>query len=351
MPRAPRRSRHAAIVALILLPTFGWIGAAEAGHADACEHVPGIGRACRRANGLLEVFSPSGGSLGFVHGLDAAPAKGGNKGGGGKGGGKGRGGGGTTTTTQDPVAERRAPSCANPATDPYYTVAIYARAFDDADNFGASLPSIRDTIAEANGLVFAAAAKRGDAADLEFLCDAAGEVAVAQEVLPTPMDGASFSTIVGDLRARGYSSGQRKYLVFYDDTGACACGGTGHVYADSRLTSANYNNGNASSMFAVDFGYLSARIMLHELSHNMGAVQNDAPNSTGGYHCTDGLDTMCYADGGPRSVWYTTSRCPRQEYDCGDDDYFNTRPDTGSYLAGHWNLGSTLNRFVRVTLA
>jgi hypothetical protein len=82
--------------------------------------------------------------------------------------------------------------------------------------------------------------------------------------------------------------------------------------------------------------------LLHELTHNLGAVGANAPHSTPYGHCFDGFDVMCYDDGGlPASG--LTSTCAtipgvmNQVYDCGRDDYFNVAPPTGSYLATHWN--------------
>ena len=93
-------------------------------------------------------------------------------------------------------------------------------------------------------------------------------------------------------------------------------------------------------------------VMLHEISHNLGAVQWSAPHTTppagdptGTYaHCWDGEDVMCYADGPAMAHAYVSNVCPLgngpipQTYDCGRDDYFNPDPATGSYLATHWNL-------------
>jgi hypothetical protein len=85
-------------------------------------------------------------------------------------------------------------------------------------------------------------------------------------------------------------------------------------------------------------------VMLHEITHNLGAVHHSAPHSTPAGHCWDGYDVMCYQDGSSGTQPYTTSVCPSvagaisQIYDCGHDDYFNPDPAPGSYLATHWNV-------------
>ena len=85
-------------------------------------------------------------------------------------------------------------------------------------------------------------------------------------------------------------------------------------------------------------------VMLHEITHNLGGVQQSAPHSTPFSHCWDGRDVMCYPDGSSGSQPYTGSICNYvggaipQTYDCGHDDYFNPDPAAGSYLATHWNV-------------
>jgi hypothetical protein len=90
---------------------------------------------------------------------------------------------------------------------------------------------------------------------------------------------------------------------------------------------------------------------LHEMSHNLGAVQWSSPHSTQppGFqlprygHCWQGADVMCYTEdaGAAHAMQYD---CPRvggaipQAYDCGRDDYFNPAPAADSYLASHWNV-------------
>ncbi|MDX1611394.1 MAG: hypothetical protein R3185_03430, partial [Candidatus Thermoplasmatota archaeon] len=168
---------------------------------------------------------------------------------------------------------------------------------------------------------------------------------VRDVALPTDQATASYETIWEDLVAMGYDHPQVKYWIYYDDRGACPCGGIGWMFHDDRPDPTNLHNGY-QALHAITFGYDSVRIMLHELGHTMGAVQNSAPHSTGGLHCTDGRDIMCYNDGGPHGGAYTTSACATMVFDCGKDDYFHARPAPGSYLSTHWNLGHAWNRFL-----
>lgn len=106
----------------------------------------------------------------------------------------------------------------------------------------------------------------------------------------------------------------------------------------------NANNGGPD--YGISYATFDARLLMHENAHNMGAVQLSAPHSSGGWHCNDGRDVMCYADGAARSA-YVGSACAALQFDCGNDDYFHPSPAVGSYLATHWNVGSPLNRFLR----
>jgi hypothetical protein len=116
------------------------------------------------------------------------------------------------------------------------------------------------------------------------------------------------------------------------------------------------NRSNQGGELAVVFGsggsdfvganttWRSASLLLHEISHTLGAVSLSAPHSTKASHCTDEWDFMCYADGGPRND--LTFPCPGSEQsetlDCGGDDYFSPAPAAGSWLAGHWNVYDSL---------
>lgn len=85
---------------------------------------------------------------------------------------------------------------------------------------------------------------------------------------------------------------------------------------------------------------------LHEMLHNIGAVAGDAPHATPYGHCWDHNEVMCYPDGGP---WQANATCGPADgswsftltIDCNKDDYFNTAPAPGTYLATHWNTADS----------
>jgi hypothetical protein len=89
---------------------------------------------------------------------------------------------------------------------------------------------------------------------------------------------------------------------------------------------------------------------LHEITHNLGAVQWGAPHSTEppgqqnpAYgHCWQGADVMCYLEDAGAAHAMQIDCQPiegviTESYDCGRDDYFSPDPAAGSYLATHWN--------------
>lgn len=328
MSRPPARAVVLAFSILLAAPVI--LAGPSTSEAALCpvglRPMDGVGLVCPRENGLLEVYAEDLTSVGFIHGTDPIP---------------------TDEVSSDDFGALggTTPNCVSGAAGTYYIQVIYAQASNGADNYTASLSMIRWLVGQANKLVDDAGIATGSPASLNVKC-VGGLVEVLKEILPTSTASDSFSSVVTDLRAKGYTDGKVKYWVFYDRKDACSCGGTGHVYGDDSLLVTNSNNGNAASMYAVDFGYNSTRIMLHELGHNMGAVQNSAPHSTLGYHCYDGLDTMCYNDGAANGSLYATTYCATEVWDCGRNDYFHASPAAGSYLATKWNLGNAFNRFI-----
>ena len=155
----------------------------------------------------------------------------------------------------------------------------------------------------------------------------------------------------------GAPGGERNTVIFADTLSSYGPGtwwGLGSRWGDDRAGSVNLSNdGGLWAAIWVPDGETAPGLsadgfwpegMLHEMSHNLGAVQESAPHSSGYGHCWDGHDVMCYYPDGPDPRHVMTYECPsiagvmNQGYDCGNDDYFNVAPAGGSYLATHWNL-------------
>ena len=79
----------------------------------------------------------------------------------------------------------------------------------------------------------------------------------------------------------------------------------------------------------------------HELTHNIGGVQQGAPHATVNGHCYDDNDLMCYDDGSGVPVLQMCGSAQEDLLDCNKDDYFNTNPAPGTFLADNWNTASS----------
>ncbi|MET9260702.1 RICIN domain-containing protein [Amycolatopsis sp. NPDC004079] len=146
--------------------------------------------------------------------------------------------------------------------------------------------------------------------------------------------------IAGAIGEQGYRRTDRKYLVWYDKDGCGLAFGSG---GDDRPGADNqYNNGPHYA--TVGTGCWSWQASGHELLHTLGAVNSSAPHASRNGHCWDDEDIMCYDDGGlPNPPGHLVKSCPgapENQIDCNGDDYFNTRPPGGTYLATHWNVAN-----------
>lgn len=226
-------------------------------------------------------------------------------------------------------------------------------------------PLIRDAVALADlNLDLATPDVAGQ--HYRFSCKNDAVVSVrAVKLLPIRRDAAyTFNDVVASLAdqvSRGLGSadfhGARfVYAVFVDNIGCCyAWAGQGSLMADDQPDpTLNGNNQlwpGSARYSMIRLGYdtaTEARIFQHEVGHNLGAVQDTSQHSSGAYHCYDGNDVMCYADGGPyfKAGGAMTYDCPYQSdglavFDCGGDDYYNPTPAAGSYLESHWNLANS----------
>ena len=198
------------------------------------------------------------------------------------------------------------------------------------------LGSIRTWSAGVDQIVDASAGETGGSRHVRFVTTPQCRVDVSEVQLPPGALG-SFTGSIGALHKLGYNRTDRKYLMFADANVYC---GIATYVADRRPGLGNRNNGGPS-YGRVDAGCWSAVVAAHELTHTLGAVLSDSPNSSGAGGCLDEYDLLCGAD---RSGKPVRNVCPRKHetrLDCGHDDYFSTAAKPGSYLAKHWNIAQS----------
>ena len=265
----------------------------------------------------------------------------------------------------------------------------YAHFQGQSDNFSSIAPDIQQQFVSVDRdfLNYDASTFFGVNLHLFVECNSSNQPVVHDIALSTTLGGSNFSTIVGDMIHAGYcqvsqggscsGSGPVHYWVYTDGNPEAALGYAGQSSVVGDDTASPGNAINSADAYSVNYGYcefpatgtstcdapvdaqipgFGGQIFAHENGHAMGAVQLSAPDSTGAWHCTDGLDVMCYDDGGPNSAAYTGSLCgdtangtPR--FDCRFTDYFNPAPAPGSYLASHWNIANTNDRWLSFQVA
>jgi hypothetical protein len=214
---------------------------------------------------------------------------------------------------------------------------LYVRELLSEDRYAMNLDLFRRVAADANRIVDDSAHETGGHRHIRFVTDAQCQIDVQHVVIPPVVD-FTFSTLILSLKVLGYTDPDRKYLMFVDADVYC---GIGTAIGDNRPELENRNNHQAGYA-RLDKGCWWGTAAAHELIHTLGGVQKDSPNTSGGWHCTDEWDIMCYSD----APNYPAMRflCPHSHdmlLDCNHDDYFHTAPPPGSYLATHWNVADS----------
>lgn len=223
--------------------------------------------------------------------------------------------------------------------------AIYA--YGETDRSASIIPLIR-TWAGANieDIVATSALESGGSRSVRFVTTPTGDGCQldVKKVQLSPTGLASLDGTVDELAARGLDAGDRKYVVWVDENAYC---GIATQYRDDSPGTDNANNGSSwlpGSVARIDegcWGRLNdTPVEGHEFMHTLGAVQPSAPHASAAGHCTDDNDVMCYDDGAGIATICTDALAERR-FDCGKDDYFNTDPAFGSYLATHWNTAKS----------
>ncbi|MGH9222470.1 MAG: PKD domain-containing protein [Acidimicrobiales bacterium] len=232
--------------------------------------------------------------------------------------------------------------CVGDGTSGYRVEAIYAIAGPTPtrpDRYDQIAPVIRTSYAPYVEWQYrATAVETGGEAHVPFVTqpDGTGCTLVVRHAVLSATGDDSFGNTINELKALGYNRADRRYMVWMDSNVLC---GIGQIYRDNQPGQTNANNGYYTAFGRSDagcWGYAEA----HELMHNLGGVQPEAPHATAGFHCWDENDEMCYDDDGSGPV-VMQSVCPGRDgrlFDCNHDDYFYAgTPPVGTWLSTHWN--------------
>ncbi|MFB6619211.1 RICIN domain-containing protein [Streptomyces sp. NPDC056367] len=209
------------------------------------------------------------------------------------------------------------------------------------DRYAQYAASFRKWAADADVIYAASAQETGGIRHIRYVTAADCTPTVLNIELP---DSAlsEFSATNNALAGKGLDRRDRKYMIFADTQVYC---GIGTFNGDERPGQNNQSN-FGPSYGRTDSGCWGGHTAAHELGHNLGAVNNSAPNTSRGAHCTDEYDVMCYSDTPyyPQMRNICTNQASENILDCNHDDYFHTSPKAGSYLATHWNIAD--NQFL-----
>jgi hypothetical protein len=234
---------------------------------------------------------------------------------------------------------------------------LYVRDANLPSRYAEYLSSIRGWAGDMNEIFQASAEETGPTRSVRFVTNANCQPTV-EEVTVTAAAAADFDPMIAEIKAKGYNRTDRIYLSFVDTTTSNICG-IATLFDDDRANgSLNWNN-VGPSFARVDAGCWSGDLAGHEVMHTLGGVQNSAPHTTFnpadpdtyfGGHCIDEWDIMCYSDVSqalhlpPMEIHCPDDNLDVTRFDCGDDDYYNTSPASGTYLANFWNPAN--NRFL-----
>ena len=158
---------------------------------------------------------------------------------------------------------------------------LYVHASDKPDRYAEFVDSFRGWAAEGDAVYQNSAAETGGMRYIRFVHDADCRITVLN-VTVSPTGDDDFWSLTYELKwTKGFTDPDRKYLVFLDSNHPDYCG-QADVFHDSSPSKGNPNNQTYG--FAVIYnGCWSSNVTIaHELGHNFGAVQRDAPNAAYG---------------------------------------------------------------------
>ncbi|MDQ1715512.1 MAG: hypothetical protein QOC60_1457 [Frankiaceae bacterium] len=214
----------------------------------------------------------------------------------------------------------------------------YAYPAGRANKLPAQRAELRDLIAKTDAIYALSARGTGGTRHVRWLMTSSCQLVIT----PIAVTGTSDMTAAFRAVLNSHTLGRYDHAVILLDwsLGYGVCG-YGSLRSDPQPGSANINNHYQGTAEIANGSCRNPTSVAHELGHTLGAVPPTAPHHSYNFHCYDGLaDVMCYDDG-TLPAPLTAGKCPPDQLatmDCGHDDYFNTNPAAGSFLATHWNV-------------
>ena len=175
------------------------------------------------------------------------------------------------------------------------------------------------------------------------LASSSAELQAAAFATPFPK---VFDLVQNDLRAAGFaipvSSRERpaltkNYVVWLDGPGPSGVCGEANYSDDPTREPDNWNNfgGRIALIYKPDGRFCGSNTVRHEIGHNLGALQPDAPHAFDGSHCNDAFeDTMCY----PNAPRRASGEANALFFDYGNNDYWD--PPGGALRGWAVNLSN-----------
>lgn len=241
------------------------------------------------------------------------------------------------TATGDGSLSRRAIPCHGDGTSGDRIAFYYGYLAGHPNRYSWARARLVTAIEQANDIVYRSARESGGWRYLRVLTDTRCRPIITPIALPAQA-AHDFGRTVSAAQGAHLSATNRKYVIFVDTGYYC---GLGTLSVDDRPGVMNASN-TGPSWARVDTSCWSGPTTAHEIFHMLGAVQASAPHYDGTGHCTDDHDLMCYQNPGGRRLMISCGSMREEDrLDCHKDDYFNTAPRTGSYLARHWNTAES----------
>lgn len=247
-----------------------------------------------------------------------------------------------TATNDDAILADDQITCEGDGKSGYRVEAMYVHASDKPNRYQQFINDFPVFASTANDIFVKSGNQTGSPRSIRFVTDASCKLVVSNITISASGDDSMGNTI-SELRSKGFTRTDRKYMIWMDATVLCGVGGVTNDTRPGQDNPANIGPSYGRS----DSGCWGKSTEAHELIHNLGGVQKNAPNNgSQNQHCNDEWDVMCYKDASQTEMRFICPESEKAILDCNKDDYFNTSTNipASNYLSKNWNTAN--NRFL-----